>query len=108
MPAVTPTDTTVAPDGRRRDRRAPARSSRSRRAVASFEGAGFPVRRPFPGALDAEHTDPFLMLDQMGPVDYAAGQGARRARSPAPRVRDRHLPASTARWSTATRTAAAV
>jgi redox-sensitive bicupin YhaK (pirin superfamily) len=42
--------------------------------VRAFEGAGFPVRRPFPGALDLQHTDPFLMLDQMGPVDYAPGQ----------------------------------
>ena len=60
--------------------------------MSSFEGAGFPVRRPFPGALDLQHTDPFLMLDQMGPVDYLPGQGRGRARSPAPRVRDRHLP----------------
>ena len=43
-------------------------------AVSSFEGAGFPVRRPFPGALDLEHTDPFLMLDQMGPIVYAPGE----------------------------------
>jgi hypothetical protein len=43
-------------------------------AIASFEGAGFPVWRPFPGALDLQHTDPFLMLDQMGPVDYLPGQ----------------------------------
>jgi quercetin 2,3-dioxygenase len=44
------------------------------RAVSSFEGAGFPVRRPFPGALDLERTDPFLMLDQMGPIVYAPGE----------------------------------
>jgi quercetin 2,3-dioxygenase len=43
-------------------------------AVSSFEGAGFPVRRPFPGALDLERTDPFLMLDQMGPIVYAPGE----------------------------------
>jgi len=43
-------------------------------AVSSFEGAGFPVRRPFPGALDLALTDPFLMLDQMGPVVYAPGK----------------------------------
>jgi redox-sensitive bicupin YhaK (pirin superfamily) len=43
-------------------------------AVSSFEGAGFPVRRPFPGALDLTRTDPFLMLDQMGPVQYAPGK----------------------------------
>jgi len=43
-------------------------------AVSTFEGGGFPVRRPFPGALDQTRTDPFLMLDQMGPIVYAPGQ----------------------------------
>jgi hypothetical protein len=43
-------------------------------AVSTFEGGGFPVRRPFPGALDQTSTDPFLMLDQMGPIVYAPGQ----------------------------------
>ena len=43
-------------------------------AVHSFEGAGFPVRRPFPGAIDQTRTDPFLMMDQMGPVVYAPGK----------------------------------
>jgi redox-sensitive bicupin YhaK (pirin superfamily) len=37
------------------------------------EGAGFTVRRPFPTQGFA-HADPFLMLDEMGPVDYAPGQ----------------------------------
>ena len=37
------------------------------------EGAGFIVRRPFPTqALDL--VDPFLLLDEMGPVDYAPGE----------------------------------
>ena len=37
------------------------------------EGGGFVVRRPFPTAgLDA--VDPFLLLDEMGPVDYAPGE----------------------------------
>jgi len=44
------------------------------RAISSFEGAGFPVRRPFPGTLDQTRTDPFLMMDQMGPVVYAPGK----------------------------------
>jgi hypothetical protein len=37
------------------------------------EGGGFVVRRPFPtnGLLQA---DPFLMLDEMGPVTYAPGE----------------------------------
>lgn len=39
------------------------------------EGAGFIVRRPFPGEqLDA--VDPFLLLDELGPVDYAPGEAA--------------------------------
>jgi quercetin 2,3-dioxygenase len=73
MPAVTPIETksllTVA------DASGEARPVvQIAKAVSSFEGAGFPVRRPFPGALDLAHTDPFLMLDQMGPVDYLPGK----------------------------------
>ena len=37
------------------------------------EGAGFIVRRPFP-TTGLDDVDPFLMLDEVGPVDYAAGQ----------------------------------
>jgi redox-sensitive bicupin YhaK (pirin superfamily) len=40
--------------------------------VRTFEGAGFPVRRPFP-TPDLSDFDPFLLLDEMGPVDYPAG-----------------------------------
>jgi quercetin 2,3-dioxygenase len=37
------------------------------------EGGGFIVRRPFPsGGL--RHADPFLLLDEMGPVEYGLGQ----------------------------------
>eukprot|EP01012_Entosiphon_sulcatum_P010530 TRINITY_DN1616_c2_g1_i3.p2 TRINITY_DN1616_c2_g1~~TRINITY_DN1616_c2_g1_i3.p2 ORF type:complete len:303 (+),score=59.08 TRINITY_DN1616_c2_g1_i3:34-942(+) len=36
------------------------------------EGAGFIVRRPIGGALDT--FDPFLMLDEFGPVDYRPGE----------------------------------
>ncbi len=42
-------------------------------ALKTFEGEGFPVRRPFPG-LDRRIADPFLMLDQMGEVEYAPGE----------------------------------
>ncbi|MBE3583645.1 MAG: pirin family protein [Limnochordaceae bacterium] len=36
------------------------------------EGAGFEVRRPFPGLdADVRDTDPFLLLDHIGPVTYA-------------------------------------
>ena len=31
------------------------------------EGAGFSVRRPFPGALSMVQSDPFLLLDHIGP-----------------------------------------
>jgi quercetin 2,3-dioxygenase len=37
------------------------------------EGAGFIVRRPFP-TQGLELVDPFLLLDEMGPVDYAPGE----------------------------------
>ncbi len=37
------------------------------------EGGGFIVRRPFPG-LGMQAVDPFLLLDEMGPVDYGPGE----------------------------------
>jgi quercetin 2,3-dioxygenase len=37
------------------------------------EGAGFVVRRPFP-APGFDQVDPFLLLDEMGPADYAPGE----------------------------------
>lgn len=37
------------------------------------EGAGFVVRRPVPTA-DLELVDPFLLIDEMGPVDYSPGE----------------------------------
>ncbi len=39
----------------------------------TLEGAGFQVTRPFPTNLQ-DDFDPFLLLDQMGPQDYAPGQ----------------------------------
>ena len=70
MPAVTPTETQALPVVS--DASGAVRPvEHVATAVSSFEGAGFPVRRPFPGALDSSVTDPFLMLDQMGPVVYA-------------------------------------
>jgi len=38
-----------------------------------IEGEGFQVRRPFPSA-DLAMADPFLLLDQMGAVEYAPGE----------------------------------
>ena len=42
-------------------------------AIRTLEGEGFPVRRPFPG-IDLSLVDPFILLDQMGAVEYAAGE----------------------------------
>jgi len=37
---------------------------------STVEGGGFKVRRPFP-TQHVDHIDPFLLLDEMGPADYA-------------------------------------
>src|SRR6185436_16695176 len=37
------------------------------------EGGGFLVRRPFPSA-GFDHIDPFLLIDEGGPVDYGPGE----------------------------------
>jgi len=37
---------------------------------STVEGGGFNVRRPFPTQY-VDHIDPFLLLDEMGPADYA-------------------------------------
>ncbi len=42
-------------------------------APQGFEGEGFPVRRAFAG-LPASALDPFIMMDQMGEVEYAPGE----------------------------------
>jgi hypothetical protein len=42
-------------------------------AIRTFEGEGFPVRRPFPG-VERAVADPFILLDQMGEVQYAPGE----------------------------------
>src|SRR3954465_10169655 len=42
-------------------------------SALAVEGGGFVVRRPFVD-LDSAVTDPFLLLDEMGPVDYAPGE----------------------------------
>lgn len=42
-------------------------------STRTHEGAGFPVRRPFPTRI-LDQIDPFLLLDEMGPVDYAPGE----------------------------------
>ncbi|MDA5284368.1 pirin family protein [Streptomyces sp. NPDC054904] len=42
-------------------------------APTGFEGEGFPVRRAFAG-INYEHLDPFIMMDQMGEVEYQPGE----------------------------------
>ncbi|MFJ7911859.1 pirin family protein [Kitasatospora sp. NPDC096204] len=42
-------------------------------APEGFEGEGFPVRRAF-AKINQKYLDPFIMMDQMGEVDYAAGE----------------------------------
>jgi redox-sensitive bicupin YhaK (pirin superfamily) len=42
-------------------------------SIETLEGGGFLVRRPFPKATFSEF-DPFLLLDEMGPIDVAPGE----------------------------------
>src|SRR3954454_13880301 len=70
MPAVTADTLTLpkvpapAPEGRERAVKSITTGPRG------FEGEGFPVRRAFAG-IDAKDLDPFIMMDEMGAVDYA-------------------------------------
>ena len=74
MPAVTVSDVTVLP-------RVPALDPTLRpRPVVSvtsaprgLEGEGFPVKRAFAG-VDLRLLDPFIMMDEMGEVEYAPGE----------------------------------
>jgi len=73
MPAVTVKDITVLP-------RVVAPANARARIVKSvttapqgYEGEGFPVRRAFAG-IDLAEIDPFIMMDQMGEVEYAPGE----------------------------------
>src|SRR5229473_1603881 len=42
-------------------------------AHRQIEGAGFVVRRPLPSE-ELEMVDPFLLIDEMGPVEYGPGE----------------------------------
>jgi len=42
-------------------------------AHRQLEGGGFVVRRPLP-SQELEMVDPFLLIDEMGPVDYGPGE----------------------------------
>ncbi len=74
MPAITVDDLTVL------DRlREPGLGDQPRpvwkvsTAPQGYEGEGFPVRRAFAG-IDLQQLDPFVMMDQMGEVEYAPGE----------------------------------
>jgi quercetin 2,3-dioxygenase len=69
MPAVTIANLLVLPrvprpDAARTIDRPVSRVVQSRRQM---EGAGFEIWRPFPGPVSLAETDPFLLLDQLGP-----------------------------------------
>ena len=42
-------------------------------SVETLEGGGFLVHRPFP-THELDHFDPFLLLDEMGPMDLGPGE----------------------------------
>jgi redox-sensitive bicupin YhaK (pirin superfamily) len=42
-------------------------------SIRTLEGGGFSVRRPFP-TRTLDHFDPFLLLDEMGPVQLGPGE----------------------------------
>ncbi len=74
MPAITAEDITALP------RLAESPPGARLRPVVSvttgprgLEGEGFPVRRAFAG-VDLALLDPFIMMDQMGEVEYAPGE----------------------------------
>lgn len=75
MPAVTPETWTHLP-------RIHSPLNRTDRPVETLvtapsllEGAGFPVRRPWPSReIGFRDADPFLLLDHMGAVEYAPGE----------------------------------
>ena len=69
MPAITVDDTLVLPRVPRPDPAAstPRPVAEVITAPRQVEGAGFSVRRPFPGGLSLARSDPFLLLDHLGP-----------------------------------------
>ena len=76
MPAVTVDDLLVLPRLTRPDEATstPRATQAVITGISTYEGEGFPVRRPFPGRVALSVTDPFLLLDHMGAVEYAPGE----------------------------------
>ena len=74
MPAITVEDPQVLPAIEPPDASARPRPVLTvTTAPSAFEGEGFPVRRAFAG-VPTSRLDPFLHMDQMGPVDYRPGE----------------------------------
>ena len=73
MPAVTADTLTLprVPRGQLGDVERPVLSVTT--APQGYEGEGFPVRRAFAG-IAPRYLDPFIMMDQMGEVEYAPGE----------------------------------
>jgi quercetin 2,3-dioxygenase len=69
MPAITVDDPLVLPRIPRPDPAAsrPRPVGKIVTAHRQKEGAGFVIRRPFPGELSMAEADPFLLLDHLGP-----------------------------------------
>jgi redox-sensitive bicupin YhaK (pirin superfamily) len=76
MPAITVDDTLVLPRIPRPDPAAsrPRPVAKVITAHRQAEGAGFIVRRPFPGDLSFAEADPFLLLDHAGPMVNGPGE----------------------------------
>jgi len=74
MPAVTVENPLVLPRLNRPDPNTARPVDATVAAQRTIEGAGFEVWRPFPGAIDQYRTDPFLLLDQLGPTVNAPGE----------------------------------
>ncbi len=76
MPAITVDDTLALPrlpvPDPHRSRARPV--TKVVAAHTSTEGAGIPIRRPFPGSLSMAEADPFLLLDHAGPTVNGAGE----------------------------------
>jgi redox-sensitive bicupin YhaK (pirin superfamily) len=78
MPAVTVENPLVLPRVQRPD---PARTAdrpvtRVVQAQRQIEGAGFEIWRPFPGSVSLADVDPFLLLDQLGPLVNGPAEAA--------------------------------
>ena len=76
MPAITVEDTLVLPRIAQPDATElhPRPVAKVVTAHAATEGAGFTIRRPFPGELSMVEADPFLLLDHMGPTVNGPGE----------------------------------